>query len=215
MRHPGRPGRRRGEGVAAGPIPTSPDSSPARAWTSWTSPPAWRRAPCATSGRGRPRAGSPCRRPRSRSAPRPGPARAAADVPAAPDRVIETTVDQLAEAELRLLGVPRRRGRPPYRLPSGHRGLVAAQAGYCRRSEPALPAGGRRDVVRVGLGGSGRIAGGCGGTGCFAAGGRGLPGLMPAAAYASSSSRVSRSRRVRASRSSRSRLPRRVASACS
>jgi hypothetical protein len=27
-------------------------------------------------------------------------------VPAAPDRVIETTVDQLAEAELRLLGVP-------------------------------------------------------------------------------------------------------------
>jgi hypothetical protein len=122
---------------------------------------------------------------------------------------------------------PARRGRaaaagrpPPTRPPAlsppfRTRGLVAAQAGYCRRSEPALPAGGRRDVVRVGLGGSGRIAGGCGGTGCFAAGGRGLPGLMPAAAYASSSSRVSRSRRVRASRSSRSRLPRRVASACS
>ena len=30
MRHLGRPGRRRGEGVAAEPTPTSPDSSPAR-----------------------------------------------------------------------------------------------------------------------------------------------------------------------------------------
>ncbi len=121
MRYPGRPGRRRGwthpdiagfltgTGLDVLDIPTG------------LAPRALRDIRA-----GRPRAGSPCRRPRSRSAPRPGPARAAADVPAAPDRVIETTVDQLAEAELRLLGVPRRRGRPPYRLPSGHRGLVAA-----------------------------------------------------------------------------------------
>jgi hypothetical protein len=34
-----------------------------------------------------------------------GPARAAVDVPVAPDRVIEATVDQLAEAELCLLGL--------------------------------------------------------------------------------------------------------------
>src|SRR5208283_4653209 len=45
--------------------------SPAPAWTSWTSPPAWHRAPCATSRPGRPRAGSPSPMPRSRSAPRP------------------------------------------------------------------------------------------------------------------------------------------------
>ena len=41
------------------------------AWMSWTSPSAWRRAPCATSRPGRPRAGSRLPMPRSRSAPRP------------------------------------------------------------------------------------------------------------------------------------------------
>ena len=58
-------------GGSAGPTLTSPDSSPAPAWTSWTSPAAWRRAPCATSRPGRPRAGSPFPMPRSRSAPWP------------------------------------------------------------------------------------------------------------------------------------------------
>ncbi len=73
----------------------------------WTSPAAWRRAPCATSRPGRPRAGSP----------RPDPEIALSAVAGGllgllrmcqrhPERVDETTVDQLAEAELRLLGVP-------------------------------------------------------------------------------------------------------------
>ena len=47
---------------------TSPGSSPAPAWTPWTSPAAWRRGRCATSRRGRRRAGSPCPIRRSRSA---------------------------------------------------------------------------------------------------------------------------------------------------
>ena len=41
------------------------------AWTSWTSPSAWRREPCATSRLGRPRAASLFPMPRSRSAPQP------------------------------------------------------------------------------------------------------------------------------------------------
>ena len=68
----------------AGPTRRSPGSSPAPAWTSWTSPSAWRREPCATSRLGRPRAASLFPMPRSRSAPRPADARTLPDVPAAP-----------------------------------------------------------------------------------------------------------------------------------
>ena len=49
------------------------------------------------------------------------------DVPAAPDRVIEATVDQLAGAELRLLGVPSDEAARRIALPSGHRGLVPSE----------------------------------------------------------------------------------------
>jgi hypothetical protein len=44
----------------------------------------------------------------------------------APDRVIEATVDQLAEAELRLLGLYSDEAARLIALPSGHRGLIAS-----------------------------------------------------------------------------------------
>ena len=49
------------------------------------------------------------------------------DVPAAPNRVIEATVDQLAGAELRLLGVPSDEAARRIALPCGHRGLVPSE----------------------------------------------------------------------------------------
>src|SRR6516162_236440 len=57
----------------------------------------------ATSGRGR--YGPVHRAGRRDRAQRPGVGPARAVVPAAPDRVIEAAVDQLADAELRLLGI--------------------------------------------------------------------------------------------------------------
>ena len=107
MRHSGRPGRRRGEGVTAGPTPTSPDSSPARgldvldipiglvpralrdieagkAAGRFTVPDAEIALSAATGGM------LGLFRMRQRH----------------PARVTEATVDQLTEAELRLLGVP-------------------------------------------------------------------------------------------------------------
>ena len=73
----------------------------------WTSPAAWRRAPCATSRPGRPRAGSPLPDAEiALSAAAGGLLGLLRMCQRHPERVTETTVDQLAEAELRLLGVP-------------------------------------------------------------------------------------------------------------
>ena len=101
------PSARGSPGGWAGPTRRSPGSSPASAWTSWTSPSAWRRVACATSRPGRPRAASLFPMPRSRSAPRPAACSGCFRMRQRhPERVTETTVDQLAEADLRMLGVP-------------------------------------------------------------------------------------------------------------
>ena len=121
---------------SAGPTPASPGSSPAPAWTRWTSRAAWRHVPCATSAPGRPRAGSPSSMPRSRSAPWPaacsGCCGCASGTPNASRRPRRPARRRRAAPARR----PRRRSRPPRRPPApSHRYLVTA----ARRRPAARP----------------------------------------------------------------------------
>ena len=149
-----RPGRavRRGHcgspGGSAGPTPTSPGSSPAPAWTPWTSPSAWRRAPCATSRRGRPRAGSPFPMPRSRSAPWPaacsGCCGCASGTPNASTRPPSTSSPRPSCACSASPPTKPPASPPPRFLPSrpgnGRRDGAAVWPGFRNRHEPAREA---------------------------------------------------------------------------
>ena len=100
---------------AAGLDPPGHRRVPHRHWPGRSGHPeaAWRRAPCATSRPARPWAGSPLPDSGSRSAPWPAACSGCGGCASGtPDASAEATVDQLAEAGLRLLGVPAQ-AKPP------------------------------------------------------------------------------------------------------
>ena len=114
------------------------------AWTHWNPPTAWHRERCATSRRGRPRPGSPCPTPGSRSAPWPAACSGCCGCASGTRNAsTEASAGQLAEAVLRMLGVPAPElpALPPARSLPLTRGNGATMLPAARRQPPGWPQG--------------------------------------------------------------------------